>query len=53
MTTTTTTTTTATRAAAISSLLVAAFQKLERYNDMIGAPKLMSDAHFEFVPVSI
>jgi hypothetical protein len=51
--TTTTTTTTTTRAAAISSLLIAAFRKLERYNDMIGAPKLMSDARFEFVPVSI
>jgi len=30
-----TTTTTATRAAAISSLLIAAFWKLERYNDII------------------
>ena len=50
---TTTTATATTRAAAISSLLVAAFRKLERYNDMIGTPKLMSDARFEFVPVSI
>jgi len=49
----TTTTTTATQAAAIFSLLVAAFRKLERYNDMIGTLKLMSDTRFEFVPISI
>ena len=33
--------------------LKAAFQKLEQYNDMIGAPKLMSDAEFEFVDVVV
>ena len=32
--------------------LKAAFQKLEQYNDMIGAPKLMAEAEFEFVNVS-
>ncbi len=35
----------------ISSLLVEALRKLERHNDMIGAPRLMADARFEFVPV--
>ena len=49
----TTTTAMATRAAAILSLLIMAFRKLERYNDMIGMPKLMSDACFEFMPISI
>ena len=34
-----------------SERLDAAWQKLERYNDMIGAPKLMADAQFEFVDV--
>ena len=33
--------------------LKAAFQKLEQYNDMIGAPKLMSNAEFEFVDVVV
>lgn len=33
--------------------LSAAWQKLEQYNDMIGAPRLMSDATLEFVGVSI
>ena len=32
---------------------VAAFQKLEQYNEMIGAPRLMVDARFEFVPITI
>ena len=32
---------------------VAAFQKLEQYNEMIGAPRLMLDARFEFVPITI
>ena len=49
----TTTTAMATRAAAILSLLIMVFRKLERYNDMIGMPKLMSDACFEFMPISI
>jgi len=31
--------------------LMAAFQKLEQYNDMIGAPKLMSDAEYEIANV--
>ena len=34
-----------------SSRLMAAFQKLEQYNDMIGAPKLMSDAEYEIANV--
>ena len=33
----------------ISTRLLAAWQKLEQYNDMIGAPKLMADARLEFV----
>ena len=33
--------------------LKAAFQKLEQYNDMIGAPKLMSNVEFEFVDVVV
>mmetsp|Transcript_31185 Transcript_31185/g.56593 ORF Transcript_31185/g.56593 Transcript_31185/m.56593 type:complete len:448 (+) Transcript_31185:141-1484(+) len=36
-----------------SARLAAAWQKLERYNDMIGAPKLMADAKLEFVDVSV
>jgi len=32
-----------------STRLSAAFQKLEKYNDMIGAPKLMANAELEFV----
>lgn len=34
-----------------SARLMAAFQKLEQYNDMIGAPKLMSDAEYEIANV--
>lgn len=33
--------------------LSAAWQKLEQYNEMIGAPRLMADATLEFVDVSI
>ena len=33
--------------------LKAAFHKLEQYNDMIGAPKLMSNVEFEFVDVVV
>jgi len=35
----------------IVARLMAAFQKLEQYNDMIGAPKLMSDAEYEIANV--
>ena len=33
--------------------LAAAWQKLERFNDMIGAPKLMSNAQFDFIDASV
>ena len=42
----------AVRKQAVHSKLAAAWEKLERYNDMIGAPRLMADAEFEFVDVS-
>lgn len=36
-----------------SARMSAAWQKLEQYNDMIGAPKLMADAELEFVDASV
>ncbi|KAL9184995.1 hypothetical protein ACHAXT_002772 [Thalassiosira profunda] len=35
----------------VLSRLSAAWQKLEQYNDMIGAPRLMADASLEFVDI--
>jgi len=37
----------------VSAQFSAAWQKLEQYNDMIGAPRLMADAQFEFVDISV